>query len=62
MSELGGLPKLPTICSQCGQDWCERACGPTHAIIWHAIEAPVEAALVAGVRAERAVSGEAEPR
>lgn len=28
----------PPICSQCGQDWWEDACGPTHALIAHEVE------------------------
>jgi hypothetical protein len=26
------------VCSQCGQEWLERACGPTHAVIAHEIQ------------------------
>lgn len=39
------LPKYPAICSQCGQRFSERACGPTHAMIWHSIEEPVQEEL-----------------
>jgi hypothetical protein len=44
MSDFGGLPRLPAICSQCGESFAARACGPTHAIVWQSIEAPVTAA------------------
>lgn len=45
MSDLGDLPKLPAVCSQCGQDWWEPACGPTHAIVWQSIGEPVRQAI-----------------
>ncbi len=51
-SDMGGLPKLPAICSQCGEPFSDRACGPTHAIIWQSIEAPVREAQVAHVGQE----------
>jgi hypothetical protein len=25
-------------CPQCGQRYGERACGPTHAIVWHLVQ------------------------
>ena len=50
MSDLGGLPKLPAACSQCGEHFWKRACGPTHAVVWQSIRGPVLAAR----RAERA--------
>lgn len=41
MADLGGLPKLPAACSQCGEPFWARACGPTHAAIWASITEPV---------------------
>jgi protein gp37 len=29
------MPWLTAICSQCGQAYSERACGPTHAVVWN---------------------------
>lgn len=29
------------ICSQCGQAYSSRACGPTHALVWHRLEQEV---------------------
>jgi hypothetical protein len=42
----GGGPGRPSLCSQCGQPWEARACGPTHAAIKAEAAAGVPPAVI----------------